>query len=882
MWFNSVLSRNSTDCRRGVSRSKPRPRRQRDHSCRMGALEALEDRCLLSFNPAVNYPVGSNPLNLVVADFSRDTRLDIAVVNTASSTVSVLLGNADGTFQPAQNSATGATPLSLAVGDLDGDGKMDITTANDGNISVLRGNGDGTFQPPNDIDIGTSPTSVAVGDFNADGKLDLAVTSRDSYYVPPWGGCGYYGCYGGGGYWINYGVANVLLGNGAGSFAAPSTTSLGQGNFFSTVAADLNGDGRRDFASVNGDYSSIAVAPGNGAGGLGSPTYWGTGYYAISLTAGDVNGDNKIDLVTANTSSTVSVLLGDGLGSFGSAQNFNAGLSPRTVAVADFNGDTKADLVTANWDTGTVSVLLGTGTGSFQPPVDVAAGTAPTSVAVGDFDGNGRPDVASSNSGSANVSVLLNDGLWPALDAPSITIASPPGVTEGNVGTTNASFAVTLSAPSSQTITVAYSTLDDHYSTTATAGVDYQSTVGTLTFAPGVTTQTFIVPVIGDRVGEPNESFSVRLSNPANAFVASSFASATIVDDEPYVSITAADSVVEGNTGTTVLNFTVTLSAQYQGSVTVDYATADFTVDEEYWYGPGAKAGTDYVAKSGTLTFPEGQTSLTVPVQVMGDRVAESTEYFWLKLSNPTSAQLGTSYGTGSITDDEPYVSITGGSVTEGHSGTKNTTFTVTLSNTYDLPVVVSYATADGSATVAGGDYQAKTSTVTIPAGQPSNTFTVVVKGDRLGEGDEYFAVNMTAATNAGLGYPTASATIVDDEPRISILNAVSVKEGANGTKVMTFTVVLSAAYDQTVTVKYGTSDGSATVADNDYLAKTGTLTFLAGQTTQKITVTIKGDKKREQNEWFAVILSDSSSNAYIGTAVAYATILNDDTKGRR
>jgi Calx-beta domain len=156
------------------------------------------------------------------------------------------------------------------------------------------------------------------------------------------------------------------------------------------------------------------------------------------------------------------------------------------------------------------------------------------------------------------------------------------------------------------------------------------------------------------------------------------------------------------------------------------------------------------------------------------------------------------------------------------------------------------------------------------------------VYGDRLAEPDEYFTVNLTGATGASIYNGTGYGNIQDDEPRLSI-NSMSVKEGNSGTKVMTFTVTLSAAYDQPVTVHYATQDGSAKVADNDYVATSGTLTFAAGQTSQTISVVIKGDRKTETDEYFNVVLSSVSSNAFIDNAYGWGTILDDDgPKGRR
>src|SRR3954465_14324847 len=126
-------------------------------------LEALEDRRLLSFSPAVVYPTGANPLTVATADFNGDGRRDLAVANYTDSNVSVLLANADGTLQPARNSATGFGPWSLAVGDFNADGKPDVATVSrqGSGVSVLLGNGNGTFQAPVNTNLDTDPTSVA-------------------------------------------------------------------------------------------------------------------------------------------------------------------------------------------------------------------------------------------------------------------------------------------------------------------------------------------------------------------------------------------------------------------------------------------------------------------------------------------------------------------------------------------------------------------------------------------------------------------------------------------------------------------------------------------------------------------------------------------------
>src|SRR6185503_13540816 len=140
--------------------------------------------------------------------------------------------------------------------------------------------------------------------------------------------------------------------------------------------------------------------------------------------------------------------------------------------------------------------------------------------------------------------------------------------------------------------------------------------------------------------------------------------------------------------------------------------------------------------------------------------------------------------------------------------------FTVSLSVAYDVPVTVDYATASGSAT-AGSDYQAASGTLTIPAGQTSGTITVPVNGDRLSEPDKYFFVNLSNLNFGAIADSQGFGVIVDDEPRVSISD-VTKREGRKNTTSFVFTVTLSAAYDQPVTMSYRTADGTATTGDGD------------------------------------------------------------------
>ncbi len=226
---------------------------------------------------------------------------------------------------------------------------------------------------------------------------------------------------------------------------------------------------------------------------------------------------------------------------------------------------------------------------------------------------------------------------------PSISVADT-SVTEGNTGTANAVFTVTLSKASTKAVTVNYATANG----TATATQDYLSASGTVTFAPGVVSQVVTVGVLGDTTYEPDETFALALSNPSGATIARATATGTIKNDDaapvtpPTVSIADATQP-EGNSGTSTMAFTVTLSKPSTTPVTLNYATSNGT----------ATAGQDYVATSGTITFAPGVVSQVITVGVLGDTAVEPSETVTVTLSNASGATISRASATGTITDDD-------------------------------------------------------------------------------------------------------------------------------------------------------------------------------------------------------------------------------------
>ena len=309
---------------------------------------------------------------------------------------------------------------------------------------------------------------------------------------------------------------------------------------------------------------------------------------------------------------------------------------PVTVNYATANGTATAGT------TGSADYVATSGTLTFSP------GTTTQSIAVsvrGDTTVESNQTFAVNLSGGTNATVADSQGTGTILndDLPALSISNVT-VTEGNSGSVTAQFTVTLSASSSQTVTVNYATANS----TATLGSDYTSASGSLSFSPGTTSRTISVAVLGDVFDEVNETFVVNLSDAVNASIAKAQGIGTITDDDATPSLSINDvSLTEGNAGTKPFTFTVTLSAASGRSVTVKYATANGTATA------GTTGSADYVATSGTLTFSPGTTTQSIAVSVRGNTTVESDELYSVSLKVPSNATIQDSLGQGTILNDD-------------------------------------------------------------------------------------------------------------------------------------------------------------------------------------------------------------------------------------
>ena len=455
-----------------------------------------------SFAAKVDFAVGLSPYSISMGDFDGDGKPDLAVANQLNSTVSVLRNTSSSSsisLQAKVDFAVGSSPVSLAIGDLDGDGKLDLAVANNGSksISVLRNNcsnaiiNENSFAAKVDFATAERPEQVAIGDLDGDGKPDMVAGIANQInlfrnnptilppsitsFSPTSGLVGTSVTIIGTNY--NPIAANNIVKFGATQATVTAATSnsltvivpagatyqpitvlntssqlmctaskpfittftpikndltnrdimekvdFATGvNPISVAIADLNGDGKSDLAVVNKGGTSVSIYRNISVGGtittssFAAKVDYTTGASPNSVSVGDLNGDGKADLAIANSGGTsVSVFLNSSVSgsiSFAAKVDFTVGSAPNALSIGDLDGDGKADLAVANYNSSTVSVLRNTSTSnsiSFATKVDFStASSKPYAVAIGDLDGDGKADLAVANNNSSTFSIFRN------------------------------------------------------------------------------------------------------------------------------------------------------------------------------------------------------------------------------------------------------------------------------------------------------------------------------------------------------------------------------------------------------------------------------------------------------------------------------------------
>ena len=463
-------------------------------------------------------------------------------------------------------------------------------------------------------------------------------------------------------------------------------------------------------------------------------------------------------------------------------------------------------------------------------------------------------------------------------------IATAANKKEGNSGTTSFTFTVTRLNATAGTAAVTW-TVTGSGPASADAG-DFAGRLlpsGTLNFAVGEASKTITVGVAGDSELEVDEGFTVTLSNAVGSEIQTATAMGTIISDDAGLAIAATSAnQPEGNTGTTAFSFEVTRTG-----ATADVATVAWSVIGNGNSPTNAADFSGSFLPRGTVSFAAGETTRTITVLVAGDLLVERDEGFTVLLANAFNAKILTTTASSVIIADDTGLRIaaTEASANEGNAGTTPFTFTVTRSGKTNITSTVNWSvTGSGTNPADAADFDGGTlpsGSVTFEEGETSKVITVLVAGDGVAELEERFAVTLSNAAGGAIETATAVGVIRNDDTSLAISPlSIANTEGHSRSTPFTFTVSRSGVTSGTSTVAWavvGSGVAQATASDfTGGVLPSGSITFLPGQTSVRITVSVSGDRVAESDEGFTVTLS-GASGAQIQSATAVATIVNDD-----
>ena len=736
----------------------------------------------LSFLTSSTLNLQTQSFGVVVADFNGDGIPDIATSDTGNGrTVTVLLGNGDGTFAAQPVIYVDNNPNGLVVGDFNGDGIPDLAVDGDGanSVTVLMGNGDGTFYNSWATTVGSGPVGMAV--INLEGSPSILVAN------------------------YNDNTISFLLGNGDGSFINVGAENVGSSPQAIAVG-DFYQDGSPGFAFTSPGANTVTL---RNTVGVNKAHTINVGSGPTGIAVGDFNGDGLPDLAVANSGdSTVTVLLCTGAGTFTTKATPSVGHGPVGISVGDFNGDGIPDIATTNVVDGTVTVLLGNGDGTFTAKATSVVGSQPYGIAVGDFNRDGIPDITTANSYDGTVSVLLNQ-------TSNTATATLTGVSVAGSGTHLADFIYAGdtnygAGPSSNTVSligtqVATTLAVSSSLSTASYGQQVVLTAKLTPYYSGNLTtnaETVIFQSNGANIGRASLSSGVAVLNVTSLPVGTDNITAVYSGDDNFVtSISAATTVTvaPANQKPTLawatpaaISYGTALSAtQLNASVTL----AGTPVAGSYVYSPATgtvpAAGTDTLTVTFTPTDTTAYSTQTASVPLIVSKATPAITW-----AAPSAITYGTALSTAQLNAT---------SATPGSFAYTPAAGTVLTPGTQTLQVTLTPSDST--------DYNSASATVSINVGAATPTLTFAPIANVTTNATP-FSVNATSASPGAVIYGVTSgpATISGSTVTVTgagtvVLSATQAAAGnyAAATATASFTVTTAAALDFTM------STGTAT-----------------------------------------------------------------------
>ena len=775
--------------------------------------------------------------DLTTADFNGDGNLDLLVTHRFTNPgngVSLLAGDGGGNFVLTKSIAIDGETTAVVAGDFNGDDRADfaVTDAQQNKVIIYYGENSDSFSQIESFSVGNTPSSLSAADFNKDGKDDLIIANSNSFFV------------------------SVLLSAANGGFSAPVSVSITENTNAGYVSVgDINGDGNIDavIGSISSDLIGTSILTGDGAGGFTLEPFLPSAVGTNRVLLSDVNNDGQLDIIGGAGQSASAVRLGNGNGTFADEVTFASAGFVVSQSVDDFDGDGKPDLVQVAGNTAEFQLFFGSGDGHFGAS-SIQLGGQPNSTVAADFNNDGKPDLAVSNYYSSNISVLTNDG------SGGLTVTSTIALPERPYSIFSADF--------NNDGKLDLGTIDWNTGGAA-GGVAIMLNNGT----------GFSAPVLYYN-GYGGSYFRFLRSAAVGDITGDGILDIVVgsVDDRGWL-------LIQKGNGDGTFTFLRHIAVGQNGSTSSPWGVAIGDFDKDGKNDIAVSAG-GYVLiyhNQGDGIF--GQPLLFNAFSPVGNVEAAKIVLADFNHDNILDAAVTNNSPLASNNSFIPKVSILLGNGTGGFlepttypTGRGTSSIAVGDFNNDDNADIAfangynSYYPDNHLGIIYGdgaGDFSAPQKFI---AGQ--NAFDVSA-ADFNGDGKLDIATPNFRGEDVSILLNTCSLAAPSDFPALSVSDDVTVTETDTGTTDAVFTVTLSAPSSRQVRVDYYTMAGTA-VGSADYQVRAGTLVFNPGETSQSITIAVKGDTTDETNESFNVYFVNPL-NASLADGKASVNIIEDE-----